>query len=152
MGKVADVKLASVNQIAEDELFNRLATGTTLSELLKDIGIGYKLWARWLDMAEGRRQRYVEAQEQSAHFFASRAVNTAVSVHAEDNSIYSARLQVDTDKWMAAKLNPQYDTRHKEVAVNISVGDLHAEAAALLREVSGDVIEGKAEDVSDVER
>ena len=152
MGKVADVKLASVNQIGEDELFNRLATGTTLSELLKDIGIGYKLWARWLDMAEGRRQRYVEAQEQSAHFFVSRAVNTAVSVHAEDNSIYSARLQVDTDKWMAAKLNPQYDTRHKEVAVNISVGDLHAEAAALLREVSGDVIEGKAEDVSDVER
>ena len=56
MGKVADVKLASVNQIGEDELFNRLATGTTLSELLKDIGIGYKLWARWLDMSEGRRQ------------------------------------------------------------------------------------------------
>ena len=150
MGKVADVKIASVNQIGEDELFNRLATGTTLSELLKDIGIGYKLWARWLDMSEGRRQRYVEAQEQSALFFASRAVNTAVSVHAEDNSIHSARLQVDTDMWMAAKLNPQYDTRHKEVAVNISVGDLHAEAAALLREVSGDVIEGQAEDVTDV--
>ena len=152
MGKVADVKLASVNQIGEDELFNRLATGTTLSELLKDIGIGYKLWARWLDMSEGRRQRYVEAQEQSAHFFAARAVNRAGSVHAEDNSIHSARLQVDTDKWMAAKLNPQYDTRHKEVAVNISVGDLHAEAAALLREVSGDVIEGQAEDVTDVKR
>ena len=152
MGKVADVKLASVNQIGEDELFNRLATGMTLTELLKDIGIGYKLWGRWLDMAEGRRQRYAEAQEQSAHFFASRAVNTAVNVHAEDNTINSARLQVDTDKWMAAKLNPQYDTRHKEVAVNISVGDLHAEAAALLREVSGEVIDGKAEDVSDVER
>ena len=73
-------------------------------------------------------------------------------MHAEDNSIHSARLQVDTDKWMAAKLNPQYDTRHKEVAVNISVGDLHAEAAALLREVSGDVIEGQAEDVTDVKR
>ena len=152
MGKVADVKLGSVNQIGEDELFNRLATGTTLSELLKAIGIGDKLWARWLDMSDGRRPRYVEAQEQSAHFFASRAVNTAVSVHAEDNSIHSARLQVDTDKWMAAKLNPQYDTRHKEVAVNISVGDLHAEAAALLREVSGDVIEGQAEDVTDVKR
>tara|TARA_B100001057_G_C22235852_1_gene713833 strand:- start:21 stop:479 length:459 start_codon:yes stop_codon:yes gene_type:complete len=152
MGKVADVKLANVTKIGEDELFNRLATGTTLTDLLKDIGIGYKLWSRWLDMADGRRQRYAEAQEQSAHFFAARAVNTAVSVHTEDNSIHSARLQVDTDKWMAAKLNPQYDTRHKEVAVNISVGDLHAEAAALLREVSGDVIEGQAKDVSDAER
>ena len=149
MGKVADVKLANVTKIGEDELFNRLATGTTLTDLLKDIGIGYKLWSRWLDMADGRRQRYAEAQEQSAHFFAARAVNTAVSVHTEDNSIHSARLQVDTDKLMAAKLNPQYDTRHKEVAVNISVGDLHAEAAALLREVSGDVIEGEAKEIVD---
>ena len=152
MGAIGDAKIAEVNKIGEDELFNRLTTGTTLTDLLKEIGIGYKLWARWLDSVEGRRQRYAEAQEQAAHFYASRAVTTAVNTHVEDNTINSARLQVDTDKWMAAKLNPQYDTRHKEVAVNISVGDLHAEAAALLREVSGDVIEGEAEDVSDVER
>ena len=149
MGKVGDVKLANVNNVGEDELFNRLATGTTLTELLKEVGIGYKLWARWLDSSDGRRQRYADAQEQSAHFFASRAVSTAVNTHEVDSTINSAKLQVETDKWMAAKLNPQYDTRHKEVAVNISVGDLHAEAAALLRQVSGDVIEGEAEDVSD---
>ena len=151
MGKVGDVKLANVNKVGEDELFNRLATGTTLTDLLKEVGIGYKLWARWLDSSEGRRQRYADAQEQSAHFFASRAVSTAVNTHEMDSTINSAKLQVETDKWMAAKLNPQYDTRHREVAVNISVGDLHAEAAALLRQVSGDVIEGEAEDVSDVE-
>tara|TARA_R100001480_G_scaffold35863_3_gene48317 strand:- start:978 stop:1436 length:459 start_codon:yes stop_codon:yes gene_type:complete len=151
MGKVGDVKLANVNKVGEDELFNRLATGTTLTDLLKEVGIGYKLWARWLDSSDGRRQRYADAQEQSAHFFASRAVSTAVNTHEMDSTINSAKLQVETDKWMAAKLNPQYDTRHKEVAVNISVGDLHAEAAALLREVSGDVIEGEAEDVSDAE-
>jgi len=151
MGKVGDVKLANVNKVGEDELFNRLATGTTLTDLLKEVGIGYKLWARWLDSSDGRRQRYADAQEQSAHFFASRAVSTAVNTHEVDSTINSAKLQVETDKWMAAKLNPQYDTRHREVAVNISVGDLHAEAAALLRQVSGDVIEGEAEDVSDVE-
>jgi len=151
MGKVGDIKLANVNKVGEDELFNRLATGTTLTDLLKEVGIGYKLWARWLDSSDGRRQRYADAQEQSAHFFASRAVSTAVNTHEMDSTINSAKLQVETDKWMAAKLNPQYDTRHREVAVNISVGDLHAEAAALLRQVSGDVIEGEAEDVSDVE-
>jgi len=151
MGKVGDVKLANVNKVGEDEFFNRLATGTTLTDLLKEVGIGYKLWARWLDSSDGRRQRYADAQEQSAHFFASRAVSTAVNTHEVDSTINSAKLQVETDKWMAAKLNPQYDTRHREVAVNISVGDLHAEAAALLRQVSGDVIEGEAEDVSDVE-
>lgn len=151
MSKVGDVKLANVNKVGEDELFNRLATGTTLTELLKDVGIGYKLWARWLDSDDGRRIRYAEAQEQSAHFFASRAVSTAVNTHEVDSTINSAKLQVETDKWMAAKLNPQYDTRHKELAVNINVGDLHAEAAALLRQVSDDVIEGEAEDVSDAE-
>jgi len=48
-------------------------------------------------------------------------------------------LQVDTDKWMASKLNAQYDTRQRDVAINISVNDLHAQAAQLL----GDVIEGE---------
>ena len=51
-----------------------------------------------------------------------------------------ARLQVDTDKWMASKLNAQYDTRQRDLAINISVNDLHAQAAQLL----GDVIEGEA--------
>ena len=78
MGAIGDAKIAEVNKVGEDELFNRLATGTTLTDLLKEIGIGYKLWARWLDSVEGRRQRYAEAQEQAAHFYASRAVMTAV--------------------------------------------------------------------------
>ena len=46
---------------------------------------------------------------------------------------------------MASKLNAQYDTRQRDVAINISVNDLHAQAAALL----SDVIEGEAEEVDD---
>jgi len=61
-----------------------------------------------------------------------------------------ARLQVDTDKWIASKLNAQYDTRQRDVAVNISVTDLHAQAAQLLNSVEmRDVIDVDAEDVSD---
>ena len=67
-----------------------------------------------------------------------RALETAQL--AERDNVNVARLQVDTDKWMASKLNAQYDTRQRDVAINISVNDLHAQAAQLL----GDVIEGEA--------
>jgi hypothetical protein len=53
-------------------------------------------------------------------------------------------LKVDTDKWFASKMNAQYDTRQRDVAINISVTDLHAQAAQLL----GDVIDGDATDVT----
>jgi hypothetical protein len=46
-------------------------------------------------------------------------------------------------KWKAAKASPEYDTRQRDVAINISVNDLHAQAAALLNEVGGDIIEGE---------
>ena len=54
-------------------------------------------------------------------------------------------------KWYAAKLNQQYDTRQRDVAVNISVTDLHAQAAALLASVQAndDVIEGEWSDAED---
>ena len=41
---------------------------------------------------------------------------------------------MDTDKWIASKLNDKYDTRQKDVNVNISINDLHAQAAALMSE------------------
>ena len=77
------------------------------------------------------------------------AVQTAQAVTPDMVNV--ARLQVDTDKWIASKLNSQYDTRQRDVAVNISVTDLHAQAAQLLNTVEmGDVIDVDAEDVSDV--
>ena len=80
---------------------------------------------------------------EAAHYFADRAVKTAQMT--DPSTVNADRLKVDTDKWIASKLNSQYDTRQKDVAINISVNDLHAQAAQLL----GDVIEGEAEDVSD---
>ena len=150
VGKVGKAKIAAIEEIGEDEVLERISTGTSVRTLMKEFNVGYKLFAMWLDAVGGRRGRYEQALNEAGHYYAERAVDTAQNAQPEDVNV--SRLKVDTDKWMAAKLNPQYDTRHKEVAVNISVGDLHAEAAALLREVSGDVIDGKAEDVSDVER
>ena len=114
-----------------------------MRDLCKQHDVGHKLWYRWLDSAPGRRDRYEAALMEAAHYFADRAVKTAQMT--DPSTVNADRLKVDTDKWIASKLNSQYDTRQKDVAINISVNDLHAQAAQLL----GDVIEGEAEDVSD---
>jgi len=40
-------------------------------------------------------------------------------------------------------MSPEYDVRQRDVAINISVNDLHAQAAMLLNSVTDDVIEGE---------
>ena len=149
MGEIGDTKLAALDQVGEDALFEKLTNGTSVTDLIREQNVGWRLWYRWLDKAQGRRQRYQDALDMAGHFYAARAVQTAQQ--ADVGSVNVARLQVDTDKWYAAKLNQQYDTRQRDVAVNISVTDLHAQAAALLASVQAndDVIEGEWSDAED---
>ena len=143
MGEIGKTKLAAVEAVGEDEILERIASGASMQQMCKELNIGTKLWYKWLDSVKGRRERYNAAQAEAAHFYADRAVQTAQN--AEPATVNVARLQVDTDKWIASKLNAQYDTRQRDVAINISVNDLHAQAAVLL----GDVIEGEAVEVDD---
>ena len=143
VGEVGKAKMAALDTVGEDEILERIAQGETMQTLCKEYDIGTKLWYKWLDRVDGRRARYNLAMAEAGHFYASRAVNTAQSATPETVNV--ARLQVDTDKWMAAKRNAGYDTRQRDVAINISVNDLHAQAAALLN----NVIEGDAVEVSD---
>ena len=143
VGEVGKAKMAALDTVGEDEIFERIAQGDTMQMLCKEYDIGTKLWYKWLDRVDGRRSRYNAAMAEAGHFYASRAVNTAQAATPETVNV--ARLQVDTDKWMAAKRNAGYDTRQRDVAINISVNDLHAQAAALLN----NVIEGDAVEVSD---
>ena len=140
---IAKAKLVALEEIGEDELFEQIARGKSIRKIMAEQKIGYKLWAKWLDAKAGRRDRYASAQLEAGHYYAERAVDTAQNT--DPSMVNVARLQVDTDKWMASKLNAQYDTRQRDVAINISVNDLHAQAAQLL----GDVIEGDAVEVDD---
>lgn len=141
VGEVGKAKVAAIEQVGEDEILERIASGVSVRTLMKEFNVGYKLFAVWLDSVEGRRGRYEAAQHEAGHFYAERAVDTAQNAQPEDVNV--SRLKVDTDKWMASKMNAKYDTRQRDVAINISVSDLHAQAAQLL----DDVIEGEAEEV-----
>ena len=133
MGEVGKAKIAAINAVGEDEIFDRMSRGETVSKIIGEFNVGWKLWHKWLDAERGRKDRYRAAQEAAGHFFASRAVDTAQN--ADPATVNVSRLQVDTDKWIASKLNQQYDVRQKDIAINISVNDLHAQAAQLLGDV-----------------
>ena len=141
VGEVGKAKIAAIEDMGEDKILERVSTGTSVRTLMKEFDVGYKLFGIWLDSAEGRRGRYEAAQLEAGHFYAERAVDTAQSAQPEDVNV--SRLKVDTDKWMASKMIAKYDTRHRDVAIIISVNDLNAQASQLLDVV----IEGEAEEV-----
>ena len=128
-----------LEEYGEEAMFERILSGETVRTIMfqnsKEAPNGclsWSSWYDWLDSVEGRRERYNEVLRNAAHVYAARAVDTAQAATAENVQV--ARLQVDTDKWIASKLNDKYDTRQKDVNVNISINDLHAQAAALMSE------------------
>ena len=140
MGKLMREKVAQLEEIGEDTIFDRMVEGHTVKSIVHDLKIGWRTFYKWVDSVEGRRERYQEALEQSGHFYAARAVEAAQM--ADKDSVNVARLQVDTDKWFASKLNQTYDVRQRETTVTLKVEDLHAQAAALISdEVEREIIE-----------
>lgn len=145
--KIGAQKIARLEEIGEEEILGRIAQGEMLQDLRREYDVGYKLWNKWIDAVDGRRGRYDAAMLEAGHFYAERAVATAQSATREDVNV--ARLQVDTDKWMASKRNAAYDVRQRDVAINISIADLHAQAAELLRQVDEGVIDADFLDVTE---
>ena len=140
MGKLMLEKVKRLEKIGEDTIFDRIVEGHTVKSIVGDLQIGWRTFYKWVDNVEGRRERYEEALEQSGHFYAARAVEAAQSADKENVNV--ARLQADTDKWFASKLNQTYDVRQRETTVTLKVEDLHAQAAALISfEIESEVVE-----------
>ena len=129
MGKLTRERMKMMDAVGEDELFERILSGQTVRSINAELGIGWRAFYKWLDAVDGRRQRYEDTLQQAGHAYAARAVDTAQNATAENVNV--ARLQVDTDKWIASKLNQTYDVRQRETTVTLKVEDLHAQAAAL---------------------
>jgi hypothetical protein len=149
MGTIGKVKLAALEAAGEDEIFGMIAAGKNASDVIAHYSVGWNLFHKWIASGEGRAQRYDEAKQMAGHYYASQAQKIADEIHQHEASVNSAKLAVDVLKWKAAKASPEYDTRQRDVAINISVNDLHAQAAQLLNSVGGDVIEGEAVEVED---
>ena len=150
MGKVMRERIKQLDELGEEELFERIASGMTVKSLILGMGMGWRAFYKWVDAEEGRRGRYEDALKQAGHAYAARAVETAQN--ATNENVAVARLQVDTDKWIASKLNAAYDVRQKEVNVTVTIEDLHAQAAAMIAEqAERAVIDAVYEDVTEAD-
>jgi hypothetical protein len=149
MGAIGKAKMAALETAGEDEIFGMIAAGKNASDVIAHYNVGWNLFHKWIATGDGRAQRYDEAKQMAGHYYASQAQKIADEIHQHEASVNSAKLAVDVLKWKAAKASPEYDTRQRDVAINISVNDLHAQAAQLLNSVGGDVIEGEAVEVKD---
>ena len=49
VGEVGKAKIAALEEIGEDELFEQIARGKSIRKIMAEQSIGYKLWAKWLD-------------------------------------------------------------------------------------------------------
>ena len=148
MGKITKQKIAALEKIGEDELFDRILEGQTVRSIIGEFGCGWRVWTSWVKSVPGRYERYQEALRDSGHAYAARAVDTAQLATPETANL--ARLQIDTDKWIASKRLAEYDVRQRDVNVTVKVEDLHAQAAALIaQEAEAHTIDGDYEDVSD---
>ena len=147
MSKIGDTKIAKLEKIGEDTIFDRIANGESVNSLCREYEVGLRIFYRFLRKADGRADRYQDALKLAGHAYAARAVETAQGV--DDPALVNmARLKVDTDKWMAGKLNQDYDVRQRETTVTLRIEDLHAQVAELVGdEVVGAVLEGDYEEL-----
>ena len=82
----------------------------------------------WINRTEERKQAVLNARRLKAEKLAEDAMEIADGADESSSSaVNKARLQVDTRKWLASKLDPEA-YGDKSMEVNISVGDLHLQA------------------------
>lgn len=108
-----------------DEIFRRMAGGETLLAMCKEptmpAASTIKLWAI-NDSPPGFSDKYMRAREFQADAIAEQALDLADTSNPADAA--KVRIQVDTRKWLASKINPAKfgdRTRVDSTAVNIDL-------------------------------
>ena len=115
-----------------------IAQGMTIGRLAEFIECSRPILSLWLNHTHERRAAVLKARKLKAEKLAEEALEIADQVDETSNSgVNKARLQVDTRKWMAGKLDPENygDTAKTQVTVNL--GDLHLQA---LKHMKAEVI------------
>jgi lipopolysaccharide biosynthesis regulator YciM len=107
---------------------SHIAEGMTIGRLAEFIECSRPMLSFWINQTEERKNAVLSARKLKAEKLAEDALDIAdFADGASSSAVNKARLQVDTRKWMASKLDPE-SFGDKSMEVNISVGDLHLQA------------------------
>ena len=124
----------------EMELLARLTTEESLKpyEVCTQMGLAWGAYLAWCNADEARIRRLKDALEVRGHLLAEDALRIA----DDAKDVGKARLQVDTRKWMAARMNPAWFGDRKDVNVNVGVA-VDERLQESLSEILAKVVEGE---------
>jgi hypothetical protein len=124
---IDQMNMKKLNDIGENNLFDRLAAGQTMTGLVKELGIGKRLFYKWMRSVEGREDRYYAARKEWANYLAEETLSIADNI-ADASDAQVAKVRIDTRKWLAAQANPDNWAARKDPLVQINIHDQHLKA------------------------
>jgi len=127
-----------------------VACGMSLFEVCKNEGMPYSVLWRWLKGDGERMVAYRDALAARADMEAHRMLEIADGASVEDVAV--GKLRVDTRKWLSERWGKGMYGKEEggsgAVSFNIVIGSTHPELDE--KYAAGELIEGKAVEVSDV--
>ncbi len=90
-----------------DDVCTRIAGGESLRSVAADYLVTDEALRVWLRNDPARSARYEQARIDRAHRFADEVIELSDTVGLSKEEVAKARLQIDTRKWIAAKLYPK---------------------------------------------
>lgn len=118
---------------------SHIAEGMTIGRLAEFIECSRPMLSFWINQTEERKEAVLKARKLKAEKLAEDALDIAdMADESSATAVNKARLQVDTRKWMASKLDPENFGEKQGPQVNISIGDMHLQA---LKQINSEVIE-----------
>ena len=116
-----------------------IAQGMTIGRLAEFIECSRPMLSFWINQTEDRKNAVLAARKLKAEKLAEDALDIADTAdESSATAVNKARLQVDTRKWMASKLDPENFGEKQGPQVNISIGDMHLQA---LKQINAEVVE-----------
>jgi hypothetical protein len=124
---IDQMNMKKLDDIGENNLFDRLAAGQTMTGLVKELGVGKRLFYKWMRSVEGREDRYYAARKEWANYLAEETLSIADNI-ADASDAQVAKVRIDTRKWLAAQANPDNWAARKDPLVQINIHDQHLKA------------------------
>ena len=129
-------QIRKINEVGEDAILSALAGGKPVVQTIDSLQVGRRAFYKWLDSAEGRRERYEQARRYCADSLAEETLAIADgAVDAHDATVRKLRIQ--SRQWLAGNMNPDKWRETKGPLVNVTLGDQHLQA---LKDISGSVV------------
>ncbi len=105
----------------------RIAEGKSLRKVCEedDALPSMRAVMRWLAKSEHEefRQHYTRAQDERADVYFEETREISDDVSAEPGAVAKARLQVDTRKWVCARMNPKKYSDKISIDANVNVSN-----------------------------